>query len=48
MDSVIINHREVSIQKMLREIEAEIQRLQKLIEESEAYIAACDRRRRQE
>lgn len=41
MDNVKTNQREDTIVELLREIEAEMVRLQSLIDESQAYLDAC-------
>ena len=46
MDNVIVNQREATIMQMLHEIEAEMKRLQQLIDESQAYLDACQQQRR--
>lgn len=45
MDNVKTIQRENTIVELLREIEAEMVRLQSLIEESEAYLDACEQDR---
>ena len=45
MDNVMVNQREATIVELLREIEAEMARLQSLIDESQAYLDACQQDR---
>lgn len=45
MESVMIDHKEVSIDRLLNELEHEIARLESMIEASEAELAALRRAR---
>lgn len=45
MDNVRTNVREDTIVELLREIEAEMVRLQSLIDESQEYLDACEQDR---